>query len=131
MLVVYVLENMLPLDKVAYYFDALSPALTTFLWYAGVAVMWGFFLAAEIHGETYTSAIKVFVWFVVVIALRGVADRENVDGEPARWDVLDAIEDDGAARGDVEESHWSADASKAVGEEPKVYQDRDEAFVVV
>lgn len=73
MLVVYVLENMLPLDKVAYYFDALSPALTTFLWYAGVAVMWGFFFAAEIHGETYTSAIKVLALFGLWLLSRCVA----------------------------------------------------------
>ena len=57
--VVYVLENVLPLDKVAYYFDALSPALSTFLWYTGVALMWGLFFASELHGQAYSTTVKV------------------------------------------------------------------------
>lgn len=60
--VIYVLENVLPLDMVAYYFDALSPALTTLIWYAGVSVEAGLlFSRNEIGRDEWEAAMNVVV----------------------------------------------------------------------
>jgi small-conductance mechanosensitive channel len=74
MVVVFVLENVLPLDQVAYYFDVLSPALTTLLWFVGVAVMWGvFFSESAIGVDTHKSVVKILILIALFLASRCVA----------------------------------------------------------
>jgi len=72
--IVFVLENVLPLDQVAYYFDVLSPALAQLLWFVGVAVMWSQFFSPEKVGRsTHATVVKVLIVFALFLVARCLA----------------------------------------------------------
>lgn len=72
--VVFVLENVLPLDQVAYYFDVLSPALAQLLWFVGVAVMWSQFFSPEKVGSgTHATVVKILIVFALFLVARCLA----------------------------------------------------------
>lgn len=72
--VVFVLENVLPLDQVAYYFDVLSPALAQLLWFVGVAVMWSqFFSPEKVGSSTHATVVKILIVFALFLVARCLA----------------------------------------------------------
>ena len=72
--VVFVLQNVLPLDQVAYYFHVLSPPLTQLIRFIGLAVMWSLFYSESYVGvRAHQSTVKIFVIFGLFLASRCVA----------------------------------------------------------
>ena len=72
--VVFVLQNVLPLDQVAYYFHVLSPPLTQLIRFIGLAVMWSLFYSEAYVGViAHQSVVKIFIIIGLFLASRCVA----------------------------------------------------------
>jgi len=72
--VVFVLQNILPLDQVAYYFHVLTPPLTQLFRFIGLAVMWSlFFTESDVGVKVHIIVVKVLIIIGLILASRCVS----------------------------------------------------------